>query len=47
VSPLFAEDVRDAVTARASVSSRRTPQSTHPEAVAKSLSALRAWLKSA
>jgi argininosuccinate lyase len=46
-SPLFAEDVCDAVTAHASVSSRKTPQSTHPEAVANALSALRAWLRAA
>ena len=47
VSPLVDEDVRQRVTARASVESRRTPQSTHPEAVAKSLDAVRAWLRAA
>ncbi len=47
VSPLVDEDVRQRVTARASVASRRTPQSTHPDAVAKSLEALRAWLRAA
>lgn len=44
VSPLFEADVFDKVTAFASVSSRRTPQSTHPEAVASALSEVRAWL---
>ena len=34
-----------AVTAAASVGKKRTPQSTHPDAVAKSLAELQAWLK--
>jgi argininosuccinate lyase len=43
-SPLFAEDVRHAVTALASVLKKRTPQSTHPEAVAAALEETREWL---
>jgi argininosuccinate lyase len=46
VSPLFGPDVFDQVTARASVASRRTPQSTHPGAVAAALAESRAWLAS-
>jgi argininosuccinate lyase len=45
-SPLFAEDVKMRVTARASVQARRTPQSTNPEAVRSRLSDVRAWLAS-
>jgi argininosuccinate lyase len=45
-SPLFGEDVRQAVTALASVQKKRTPQSTHPEAVAAALAETREWLKS-
>ena len=44
-SPLFDADVRQAVTAAASVGKKRTPQSTHPDAVAKSLAELQAWVK--
>jgi len=44
-SPLFAEDVRAAVTAEASVARKRTPQSTHPEAVAAGLAEIRAWIR--
>ncbi len=44
--PLFAEDVTSRVTASASVAARRTPQSTHPEAVASRLASLRGWLGS-
>jgi argininosuccinate lyase len=44
-SPLFGEDVRHAVTALASVEKKRTPQSTHPKAVAAALAETRAWLK--
>jgi argininosuccinate lyase len=43
-SPLFAEDVKGRVTAAASVRARRTPQSTHPDAVQARLDELRAWL---
>jgi argininosuccinate lyase len=43
-SPLFGDDVGQAVTARVSVASRRTPQSTRPDAVATSLDEHRAWL---
>jgi argininosuccinate lyase len=43
-SPLFAEDVREAVTALASVEKKRTPQSTHPDAVRAALRETRAWL---
>ncbi len=43
-SPLFAEDVKARVTAAASVRARRTPQSTHPDAVAARLTELTAWL---
>jgi argininosuccinate lyase len=43
-SPLFADDVKARVTASASVRARRTPQSTHPDAVQARLAELRAWL---
>ena len=43
-SPLFDADVRSAVTSAASVARKRTPQSTHPDAVARSLADLRAWI---
>ncbi|MGE0463464.1 MAG: argininosuccinate lyase [Vicinamibacterales bacterium] len=43
-SPLFTADVKGRVTAAASVRARRTPQSTHPEAVVARLAELRAWL---
>ncbi len=43
-SPLFEEDVTKYVTARASVERRLTPQSTRPDAVARALADLRAWL---
>ena len=44
-SPLFEADVRQAITADASVGRKRTPQSTHPDAVASALSDLRAWIR--
>ncbi|MDH4065228.1 MAG: argininosuccinate lyase, partial [Acidobacteriota bacterium] len=44
-SPLFGEDVKIRVTAAASVRARRTPQSTHPDAVRARLAELRAWLE--
>ena len=43
-SPLFGEDVGQAVTALASVQKKRTPQSTHPDAVAAALAETREWL---
>jgi argininosuccinate lyase len=43
-SPLFDADVHQAVTAAASVGKKRTPQSTHPDAVAQALGELRSWL---
>jgi argininosuccinate lyase len=43
-SDLFASDVKQRVTAAASVRARKTPQSTHPEAVAAALADLRSWL---
>jgi argininosuccinate lyase len=43
-SPLFDADVREAVTPAASVAKKRTPQSTHPEAVAEALAELHRWL---
>jgi argininosuccinate lyase len=43
-SPLFDHDVRQAITPGASVARKRTPQSTHPDAVASSLRDTRAWL---
>ncbi len=43
-SPLFDADVRAAVTPAASVARKRTPQSTHPDAVARSLADLRVWI---
>lgn len=46
-SPHFAEDVRDAVTADASVRARKTPQSTAPDAVRAALAETRGWLASA
>jgi argininosuccinate lyase len=45
-SPLFAADVRNRVTALASVQARRTPQSTNPDAVRSRLADLRSWLAS-
>jgi len=43
-SALFGEEVYEAVTAGASVRARKTPQSTHPAAVAASLDELNRWL---
>jgi argininosuccinate lyase len=43
-SPLFDSDVYQAVSAAASVAKKRTPQSTHPDAVAKAIEELRQWL---
>ena len=46
-SELFGDDVRQAVSATASVRARRTPQSTNPDAVAAALAETRAWLAAA
>jgi len=43
-SDLFGDDVKQRVTAAASVRARTTPQSTHPDAVAAALADLRSWL---
>ena len=45
-SPLFAEDVTGSITAAASVARKRTPQSTHPDAVAAMVADTRQWLAS-
>jgi argininosuccinate lyase len=45
-SPLFDADVREAITAAGSVSRKRTPQSTHPGAVAAALADVRRWIES-
>ena len=44
-SPLFDADVQAAITPAASVARKRTPQSTHPEAVAAALAEVRGWLR--
>ena len=44
-SELFEADVIERVTTRASVAARRTPQSTHPDAVQASLGEMRDWLQ--
>ena len=43
-SELFGDDVKQQVTAAASVRVRKTPQSTHPDAVGAALTELRGWL---
>jgi len=43
-SPLFGSDVRHAISAAASIARKRTPQSTHPDAVAAALDELQQWL---
>jgi argininosuccinate lyase len=43
-SELFEADILKKITARASVEARRTPQSTHPDAVEAALRDLRVWL---
>jgi argininosuccinate lyase len=43
-SQLFGPDIVEAITPEASVGRKRTPQSTHPDAVAKALDQLRVWL---
>jgi argininosuccinate lyase len=44
-SELFGDDVRERVSAAASVAAKRTPQSTEPSAVAAQLAELRSWLE--
>ena len=44
-SPLINADVQEAITAAASIRRKRTPQSTHPEAVAAALAELSEWLQ--
>jgi argininosuccinate lyase len=44
-SALFDSDVLTAITPSASVARKRTPQSTHPDAVAQSLAHLREWIE--
>ena len=46
-SGLFQDDVTARVSARAAVRARRTPQSTHPDAVGRALAAVSAWLRRA
>jgi argininosuccinate lyase len=46
-SPLFDADVSSVITAAASVGRKRTPQSTHPEAVATALADIRDWVAAA
>ena len=43
-SPLFEADVRTAITPAASIAKKRTPQSTHPDAVARALEEAKGWL---
>ncbi|MEP6594204.1 MAG: hypothetical protein ABJC51_10955, partial [Acidobacteriota bacterium] len=43
-SALFDEDVSRAITPAASVSRKRTPQSTHPDAVARAREEVNRWL---
>jgi argininosuccinate lyase len=46
-SPLFDVDVKDYITADASVRRKRTPQSTNPESVGEALNQLKGWLAAA
>ncbi len=43
-SPLFGDDVRATISARASIEKKQTPQSTSPEAVAAALAETREWV---
>ncbi len=43
-SELFGDDVKEHITAQASVAAKRTPQSTQPAAVAAALAGVQAWL---
>jgi hypothetical protein len=42
---MFGEDASRAATALASVQARRTPQSTHPEAVRRAIDECLSWLE--
>jgi argininosuccinate lyase len=44
---MFGEDAPLAATALASVQAKRTPQSTHPDAVRAALTEMREWLSTA
>jgi argininosuccinate lyase len=44
-SPLFGDDVREAVSALASIQKKRTPQSTSPAAVDAALAEIKTWLE--
>jgi argininosuccinate lyase len=44
-SPLFDADVTAAITPAASVRRKRTPQSTHPDAVRRALDEVRSWIR--
>jgi argininosuccinate lyase len=43
-STLFDADVREFISPLSSVTRKRTPQSTHPEAVGKAIGEVREWL---
>jgi argininosuccinate lyase len=43
-SPLFGPDIAEAIKPSSSVARKRTPQSTHPEAVASALEETRGWI---
>jgi argininosuccinate lyase len=43
-SALFGPDIREAITPAASVARKRTPQSTHPDAVSAALADTRSWI---
>jgi argininosuccinate lyase len=43
--PLFDDGILKAITPDAAVRARRTPQSTHPDAVARAIAELEAWLQ--
>jgi hypothetical protein len=44
LDPRFGPDIVDRITAAASVRAKRTPQSTHPDAVTAALADTRAWI---
>lgn len=43
-SPLIGTDIGNAITPRAALNAKRTPQSTHPDAVARTLAHMQAWV---
>lgn len=43
-SPLFGVDIGKAITPRAAIEAKRTPQSTNPEAVSRTLAHMQAWV---